>query len=297
MKNIVTYAASAALFVVASSASAQTVLNTDLPNLSGNFGGGVATTTTGPTGTVSTVTGPGGAANRGTAMPAGPNSWFQANVGGGGSVGITTNFSNDGNGAAYFASTSGDSKADLQLVFAAPVALRSIQSYSFDFYIDPASQPPSGVVFAPVMRFDVRKNGAFAGSLVFEYIYQNQTAAPIGQWTTQSGGLPDGIWWATNAALGPTFAAANGGQKTLKEWISDNGDGDLTVTGVSIGIGSGWGGTFVGAVDNVRFDFGTVVANYDFAVVPEPATWALMIGGFGLVGGTLRVRRRNVVFA
>ncbi len=31
--------------------------------------------------------------------------------------------------------------------------------------------------------------------------------------------------------------------------------------------------------------------NHTIAAVPEPATWALMIGGFGLVGGTLRRRR------
>jgi hypothetical protein len=28
--------------------------------------------------------------------------------------------------------------------------------------------------------------------------------------------------------------------------------------------------------------------------VPEPATWAMMIGGFGLVGASMRYRRRNV---
>lgn len=30
------------------------------------------------------------------------------------------------------------------------------------------------------------------------------------------------------------------------------------------------------------------------AAVPEPASWAMMIGGFGLVGATLRTRRRAV---
>ena len=28
--------------------------------------------------------------------------------------------------------------------------------------------------------------------------------------------------------------------------------------------------------------------------VPEPATWAMMIGGFGAIGGAMRYRRRNV---
>jgi hypothetical protein len=41
-------------------------------------------------------------------------------------------------------------------------------------------------------------------------------------------------------------------------------------------------------------------ANYSATVngaVPEPANWALMLGGFGLVGGAMRLRRRSVVFA
>ena len=34
------------------------------------------------------------------------------------------------------------------------------------------------------------------------------------------------------------------------------------------------------------------------STVPEPASWAMMIGGFGAVGGTLRRRNRKVaVFA
>ena len=36
------------------------------------------------------------------------------------------------------------------------------------------------------------------------------------------------------------------------------------------------------------------IQNHSLAgAVPEPATWAMMIGGFGLAGATLRARRRN----
>ena len=33
------------------------------------------------------------------------------------------------------------------------------------------------------------------------------------------------------------------------------------------------------------------------APVPEPTTWAMMVGGLALVGGAMRVRRRRVVMA
>lgn len=45
--------------------------------------------------------------------------------------------------------------------------------------------------------------------------------------------------------------------------------------------------------DNIRqvsFD----AARVPGGVVPEPATWAMMIGGFGLVGGALRRRRGKI---
>ncbi|QTD57656.1 PEPxxWA-CTERM sorting domain-containing protein [Parasphingorhabdus cellanae] len=51
---------------------------------------------------------------------------------------------------------------------------------------------------------------------------------------------------------------------------------------------------------NLNFD---VLANPDFAfntnninvsAVPEPATWGMMIFGFGMVGGALRRRRKSV---
>ena len=58
---------------------------------------------------------------------------------------------------------------------------------------------------------------------------------------------------------------------TTQQWASLNGAGDtvgLTLTGADIGGGE------VGAA-------------------PEPGTWAMMIGGFGMVGASLRTRRRK----
>ncbi len=53
------------------------------------------------------------------------------------------------------------------------------------------------------------------------------------------------------------------------------------------------------AIDTVSTyvsDFGNSNVNYAFSVsnTPEPATWALMIGGFGLVGASLRRRSTTV---
>ena len=299
-------AAAAATVLAATGASAETVYNTSLPNVNGPVGTNVATTTTTPTGTRTTVTGVGPA--RASATPV-LNSWFQANIGAGSTVGITTDFpdQNGGNGSAYFNSTQGGSgKADLIYNFGTngaltPVALSSLTSVSFDFYRDLTSVTDPNL--APVLRFDMRKNGAFAGSLVFENVYQAQQPAPVGTWTTLTANLNSGIWWATNAALGPTFANANGGQKTLAQWIADNAGADLTVYAVELGIGSGWSGTFFGAADNVQVSFGdlrTVSADFEVqadAAVPEPATWAMMIAGFGLVGGAMRRRTATVRFA
>jgi len=50
---------------------------------------------------------------------------------------------------------------------------------------------------------------------------------------------------------------------------------------------------FGGSADQIAFDnvtFGSATPN---GAVPEPATWAMMIGGFGAIGSMARYRRRN----
>lgn len=43
-----------------------------------------------------------------------------------------------------------------------------------------------------------------------------------------------------------------------------------------------------------RRGLGTARVSYYLTAVPEPATWAMMIAGFGLVGGALRMPRRRL---
>ena len=45
------------------------------------------------------------------------------------------------------------------------------------------------------------------------------------------------------------------------------------------------------AGDNFTVDFGSLAA------VPEPASWAMMIGGMGVIGGSLRTRKRTAAIA
>ena len=89
--------------------------------------------------------------------------------------------------------------------------------------------------------------------------------------------------------------ATNGDRRQASHWKDD------ALTGNTIGImdptRSGFNGgiTFLNptAADLIAFD----VIGYDIAV-PEPATWAMMIAGFGFVGAAMRRRRKvQVSFA
>jgi hypothetical protein len=93
----------------------------------------------------------------------------------------------------------------------------------------------------------------------------------------QSGSIAVGIV----GSVATLTVTANGGTQTFSY---DYGfvTGSATV---------GFGLNRFGVADNFSFDG---LAN---APVPEPATWALMIGGFGLAGAAARSRRRGVVAA
>ncbi len=270
-------------------AQAEVVLNTSLPSISGSFGAGAATTTTGPTGTVTAVTGPGGGANR-AFSPVVPGAWSQQNVGGGASVGITTTYAQSGNGSAYFKGADGNSKADMEIYFGATYALSSLSALSYDWYRNSTSTV--GGDLHPVIRL-ILAPGSY---LIYEGAYNEYAlpavTAPVDNWV--SADALDAFFWDNNGGL----AALNPGYQydfTLDDWVAANGS--LNVIGLSIGFGSGWNGTFDGAVDNVRVAFGNdfdKTWNFEVAAdaVPAPASLGLLLAGIAGLGLARRRKAR-----
>jgi len=72
----------------------------------------------------------------------------------------------------------------------------------------------------------------------------------------------------------------------LKSWNFDLAAGSYTLALHGLGKGNAW---------DVLID--DVQLNATASAVPEPATWAMMIGGFAMIGGALRQRRTKAVVA
>jgi len=104
-----------------------------------------------------------------------------------------------------------------------------------------------------------------------------------------------GISWysaATTAEIDYTFDLAGGGTATGSFTIGQGFQSYVFDADITHAVFTGLSDGYV-AVDNV-------VANFTPPPgVPEPASWALMLGGFGLIGGAMRSSRRKtaVTFA
>ncbi len=111
-------------------------------------------------------------------------------------------------------------------------------------------------------------NGTYMGVASLNFVTPN-TAGAVG--------ARDGNLAANRALLSGTI----GGLQLLQGQSIFVRFRDIDATGADDGLG----------ID----DFSLVATTLN--AVPEPATWAMMITGFGLVGGAMRKRKAKVVFA
>lgn len=186
---------------------------------------------------------------------------------------------------------------------------------SFDFFRDVSSTATAH--FAPVLRFSFLTAGGEYGELVWESVYNGGGNIAEGVWL-HADLTGDNFYQRTYQSFlgflygGKTVDVYN---KTITDYLggtfSDGQDtsvllgSDTQIQKVSLGVGSGWNGSYFGAVDNLSIDMGSkglMTANFNptaapAAAVPEPATWLMLILGFGLIGGTMRSRRSTALRA
>jgi len=132
-------------------------------------------------------------------------------------------------------------------------------------------------------------NTAVAGKLTFEY-------------SLDAPSINDGTWTAFSALdfVGPATGAnaVDGNAAANRSQVS------ALIDGLSIGVGDTFALRWTIAdsnpaltEDGLAVDDLTITASTAIAAVPEPATWAMMIGGFGLAGAALRRRATRIAFA
>lgn len=241
---------------------------------------------------VITVTSPSGVfTNAGPTNASGPgasyDSWYANNVRAGSSAGITNTYPDAGNGSLEFGAPTG-AKADFEYYFSAPnrFSLSTLNVLSYDVYRNSSST--AAARYEPALRLYV-SDGSHTGYLVFEGTYNGQPATPVD--TIAANNVISNYFWATGS-LPDAFNVYN---RTLSDWT--NRLPNLQVLGLSTGVGSGWDGTFSGAIDNIAYGVaGRDPTTFNFEVagataVPEPASIALLT--VGLVGLAANRRRHR----
>jgi hypothetical protein len=253
------------------------------------------------------------ASTPGTGQAVSGSGWHYNNVRTNGIVGVNSTNPRSGNGSVYFnLSGAGNSKADIEF-FASATAdgngnfnptsaigvLGALNSLKYDWYRDSSSA--AAAQLHPVIRLQVVNpaNTAEFGYLVFErevnrndFGFPPAVVAPTDTWVTEDVFGGNYRLWSTGGTLPNNLNGTNGPARyydanRLDYWMSNYGS--YAIVGVSVGVGSGWG-TFTGAADNVMFGFtGGQAYNFNFEVVPAPASAGLL----GLAGLAAARRRRR----
>ena len=236
----------------------------------------------------------------------GTSGWYYNNVRDNGAVGIRTNYPFNGNGSVYMRTPTLDAEAGIEFLgnaltigvpgnfysVTAIAPLKHLVSVSYSWYRDSASSVAGHL--HPVLRILLDADGDLntvgdRGGLVWESVYQLYPyTAPTNTWVTQT--ITDSSWlW--NFGLGGTLMDIDGDgyahNSNLAAWKAYFPN--AVIIGFNMGLGSGWTGNFIGAVDNISWTINGITTTTNFEVVPEPTTMALFgLGLLGAAGGLLR---------
>jgi len=162
------------------------------------------------------------------------------------------------------------------------------------------------LVAAPVLASDcsltdisptaILCSGGYTGNVL------NNSPADVA--TQQAGLLAIGfVWDGTNFDAFPKVDELHGATDIDFGWLMHG----ITFVGVHVGGGAGGGQTTF-----YKFDAGSALETFTLHLpsssdavlystgrvsppVPEPASWAMMLGGFGAIGGMIRSRRKATV--
>ncbi|WP_233151095.1 PEPxxWA-CTERM sorting domain-containing protein [Sphingomonas sp. BT553] len=173
--------------------------------------------------------------------------------------------------------------------------LSSVSGLAFDWRIAADSVSIRNADYTPALRLLVQ-DGTQRSELIWEGVY-NGTYGNTARDTWYSSTFDDNFY---QFVTGPGVTLVNGSQvnKSLSSWIAQNYSTNAFVSAISVGSGSTAGTGYHAFADNVSLRTTSGITTFNFevaaAAVPEPATWAMMLVGFGMTGAAMRYRRRGV---
>jgi choice-of-anchor C domain-containing protein len=175
-----------------------------------------------------------------------------------------------------------------------------------------------GAGFATLAGGSTAINGWVVGGDSIDYIG--------GYWNAQNGSRSIDLSGNAPGSIAQTFDTVIGQVYSVSFFLGANGDGSPPTKTVSViatgnaagnySVGStpfppnvtawtqfGYAFTATGTSTTLTFTstgqtaFGAALDNVNVTAVPEPATWALMILGFGAIGGVMRRRQGSFAIA
>ena len=174
------------------------------------------------------------------------------------------------------------------------LALSGVTGLSFDWRIAGDSISGYNPDYTPALRLLVQ-DGSRRSELIWEGVY-NGTYGNTQRDTWYSTSFADNFYQFV-AGSGVTLVNGSQSNKTIASWISQNYSANAFVSGLSVGDGSGALTTYHAFADTVSLGTTSGTTTYNFEVaagtaVPEPASMALLLTGFGVAG---LVRRRRAI--